>query len=132
MRIYPYLNFAGSCREAMTFYHSVLGGALEMMAHKDTPSAAHVAEDMQDQIMHAALKIGDTMIMASDAPMATANVFSGVYVSLHPETVEDAERIFAGLKEGGTVEMDMDETFWARRFGMLVDKYGVKWMVNVE
>lgn len=132
MRITPYLNFAGDCREALTFYHSILGGDLEVTAHKDTPSAEHVPAEMQNQIMHAVLTIGDTAIMASDAPMATANSFSGVYIAIQLDTVEEAERVFAGLKEGGTVEMDLEQTFWAQRFGMLVDRYGVKWMFNVE
>lgn len=132
MRIHPYLNFSGDCREAMTFYQSVLGGELEMNAHKDTPAAEHVPAEMQDKIMHAALKFDEGQIMASDAPMATANNFSGVYVSLHPKSVEEADKMFSGLKQGGTVEMELEETFWAKRFGMVVDKFGVKWMINVD
>jgi PhnB protein len=124
MRINPYLNFAGDCRAAFTFYQSVLGGDLELMAHKDTPSAEHVPAEMQNQIMHGTLKIGDATLMGSDAPMASANSFS--------DTVEDADRMFAALKDGGTVEMDLEETFWAKRFGMLRDRWGVKWMFNVE
>lgn len=132
MKINPYLNFAGDCREAMTFYHSVLGGDLAMTAHKDTPSAAHVPAEMQNQIMHAALVTGEGTIFASDAPMAQANSFSGIYLSVHPTSVEDAERIFTALKDGGEVEMNLGETFWAKRFGMLRDRYGVKWMFNVD
>eukprot|EP00873_Tetraselmis_striata_P032744 jgi/Tetstr1/453008/TSEL_040044.t1 len=132
MKITPYLNFAGDCRDAMTFYQSVLGGELEMTAHKDTPSAEHVPAEMQNQIMHAALNWSDGRLFASDAPMAQANSFSGVYLSLHPETVEDADRMFAALKDGGTVEMELEETFWAKRFGMLYDRWGVKWMFNVD
>ncbi|MAN78651.1 VOC family protein [Pelagibacterium flavum] len=132
MKITPYLNFAGDCRDAMTFYQSVLGGELEMTAHKDTPSAEHVPAEMQNQIMHAALTWSDGRLFASDAPMAQANSFSGVYLSVHPETVEDADRMFAALKDGGTVEMELEETFWAKRFGMLYDRWGVKWMFNVD
>ena len=132
MKITPYLNFAGDCREAMSFYQSVLGGELEMTAHKDTPSAEHVPAEMQNQIMHAALTWPDGTIFASDAPMARANSFSGVYLSVHPETVEDAERMFAALKQGGEVEMELEQTFWAKRFGMLYDRWGVKWMFNVD
>lgn len=132
MRINPYLNFAGQCREAFTLYQSVFGGELEMTAHKDTPSAQHVPADMQDKIMHAILRIGDAVIMGSDAPMATANDFSGTYIAVHLTTPEEADRTFAALKEGGTVEMDLAETFWAKRFGMLRDRFGVKWMFNVD
>lgn len=132
MKITPYLNFAGDCREAMTFYQSVFGGELEMTAHKDTPSAEHVPPEMQNQIMHAALTIGDAVIFASDAPMTKANNFSGVYLSVHPTSVEEADRMFAALKEGGEVEMPLEETFWAKRFGMLYDRWGVKWMFNVQ
>lgn len=132
MKITPYLNFAGNCREAMTFYQSVIGGELELMAHKDTPSAEHVPAEMQNQIMHSTLKSGDAVIFASDAPMAQANAFSGIYLSVHPTSIEDAERMFGALKEGGEVEMDLEETFWAKRFGMLRDRYGVKWMFNVD
>lgn len=131
MKITPYLNFAGACREAMTFYQTVFGGELEMTAHKDTPSAEHVPAEMQNQIMHAVLTTGDGVLFGSDAPMASANNFSGVYLSLHPETVEEADRIFAALKDGGEVEMNLEETFWAKRFGMLRDRWGVKWMINV-
>lgn len=132
MRIVPYLNFAGDCREAMIFYQSVLGGELELMAHKDTPSVEHVPPEMQNQIMHASLTLGEGMLFASDAPMARANTFSGTYISVHPESIEEGERMFAGLKEGGSVEMDLAETFWTRRFGMLCDRYGVKWMFNID
>lgn len=132
MKITPYLNFAGDCRKAMTFYQSVFGGELEMTAHKDTPSAEHVPPEMQNQIMHAALTIGDAVIFASDAPMTKANNFSGVYLSVHPTSVEEADRMFAALKEGGEVEMPLEETFWAKRFGMLYDRWGVKWMFNVQ
>ena len=132
MRIHPYLNFAGDCRAAFTFYQSVFGGELALMAHKDTPSAEHVPPEMQNQIMHGSLKLGDTLLMGSDAPMATANSFSGIYISVHPDTPEDADRMFAALKDGGEVEMDLEQTFWAKRFGMLRDRWGVKWMFNVE
>ena len=132
MRINPYLNFAGACAEAMAFYQTVFGGELEMTAHKDTPSAAHVPPEMQNQIMHAALTTGDGVLFASDAPMAKSNSFSGVYLSVHPNSVEDAERMFAALKEGGEVEMNLEETFWAKRFGMVYDRWGVKWMFNVD
>ncbi|RDE10438.1 VOC family protein [Pelagibacterium lacus] len=131
MKITPYLNFAGDCRAAMTFYQSVFGGELEMTAHKDTPMAEHVPPEMQDQIMHAVLTTGDGVLFASDAPMAQANSFSGVYITVHPQTVEEAERMFDRLSEGGTVEMALEETFWAKRFGMLHDRWGVKWMFNV-
>ncbi|AEQ50839.1 VOC family protein [Pelagibacterium halotolerans] len=132
MKITPYLNFAGDCREAMSFYQSVLGGELEMTAHKDTPSAEHVPAEMQNQIMHAVLNWPDGKLFASDAPMAQANSFSGAYLSVHPETVEEAERMFAALSEGGEVEMELEQTFWAKRFGMLYDRWGVKWMFNVD
>lgn len=132
MRINPYLNFAGDCRQAFTFYQSVLGGELELTAHKDTPSAEHVPPEMQNQIMHGVLRVGDAVIMGSDAPMATANSFSGIYISVHPDTPEQADSMFAAFREGGNVEMELEETFWARRFGMLVDRWGVKWMFNVE
>lgn len=131
MKITPYLNFAGQCREAMSFYQSVLGGKLTLNAHKDTPSAEHVPPEMQNQIMHGELKAGDAVLLGSDAPMATANNFAGTYLSLHLDTPEDADRIFAALKDGGEVEMDLEETFWAKRFGMLRDRWGVKWMFNV-
>ena len=132
MRINPYLNFAGDCRDAFTFYQSVFGGELELTAHKDTPSAAHVPPEMQDKIMHAILRIGDAVIMGSDAPMVTANTFSGTYVAVHLDTPEQADRTFAALQDGGRVEMALEETFWAKRFGMLYDRWGVKWMFNVE
>lgn len=132
MKIDPYLNFAGQCREAMSFYHSVLGGELTLTAHKDTPSAEHVPAEMQNQIMHGELKFDGARLMGSDAPMTTANEFKGTYISLHLDSPEDADRIFAAFRDGGEVEMDLEQTFWARRFGMLRDRWGVKWMFNVE
>ena len=131
MKMNPYLNFKGNCEEAMQFYAKVLGGKIEaMMPFEGTPAEEHVSPALRKHIMHACLKFGDTHLMASDCPNDKFEPMQGMYVALHPEKPEEAERIFRDLSEGGKVQMPLAETFWAKRFGMLVDRFGTPWMIN--
>jgi PhnB protein len=131
MKINPYLFFKGNCEEAFKTYADVLGGKIEaMLPHKGSPAEAHTPKEWHDKIMHAALKIGDQLLMASDAPPGHQSTMSGFSVSIEVPTVADAERVFAGLSKGGTVGMPLQETFFAKSFGMLTDRFGTRWMIN--
>lgn len=131
MKTTPYLTFDDDCREAFEFYADVLGGKIEaMISHADSPIADEVPEDMQNAIMHAYLVAGNVELMASDAMGGRYEKPSGFYVSLHVDRPDEADRIFDAFAEGGSVVMPIDETFWARRFGMVVDRFGTPWMVN--
>lgn len=131
MEANPYLNFDGNCREAFTFYAEVLGGTLEAMFPFSEMPQEEGAEPVADHlIMHACLNLGGNRIMASDACGGNYEAPKGLWVSLHPETPEEAERIFNAFVEGGTVIMPLAETFWATRFGMVNDRFGTPWMVN--
>lgn len=131
MKIAPYLNFGGNCREAFKFYELVLKGRIDMMmTHGDSPVADKTPADMRDKIMHAHMTIGDQSIMGSDAPPQMMQKPQGFFVSLEIPAPEEAERVFKALSDGGAVVMPMEETFWAKRFGMAVDRFGTPWMVN--
>jgi PhnB protein len=132
MQINPYIFFDGDCRQAFEFYAKVLGGRIEaMLTHEETPAGSNVGADWQDKIIHARLAIGDWFIMASDSPPDLGPVKpSGFYVQLDFPTPEEAERVFNAFAEGGEVRMPFGPTFWARRFGMLVDRFQIPWMVN--
>jgi len=131
--INPYLNFNGNCAEAFRFYADVLGGKdLRIMKFRDTPMAGQAAEKEKDMVAHARFSAGQTMIMGSDAAGGHFNKPQGYAININVDTPEEAERVFAALSQGGNVGMPMAETFWARRFGMVNDRFGTHWMVNCE
>lgn len=128
---YPYLVFDGACAEAFRFYQQVLGGTIEaMITHAGSPMAEPVPAEWGDRIMHACLIAGDLTLMGSDMPPGRAQRPAGFYVNLTVGQPAEAERIFDALADGGTVTMPLEPTFWAERFGMLVDRFGIPWMVN--
>lgn len=132
MKINPYLMFDGQCEAAFKFYEQALGGSIvAMMKYGETPAAQMPAE-MSDQIIHARLMVGDQVLMGADAPAARYEAMKGVSVTLSIEEPGEAERVFHALAAGGTVTMPIGETFWAQRFGMLLDRFGKQWMVNCE
>jgi PhnB protein len=131
----PYLNFDGDAEEAFNFYRSVLGGEFAtVMRFGDNPECGEISDDEKQLIMHIALPIdGGGMLMASDTLESFGqklNVGNNLYISLSPETKEEADRIFAGLSDGGKIEMAMSDMFWGY-FGCFADKFGVQWMLNV-
>lgn len=131
MQISPYISFKGNCDEAFKFYHEILGGELrDRMTHGNSPMAEHSPKDWHDKILHISLFVGDNIIMGSDAPPQYQEDHKGISISIAPESIHDGERIFNALSEGGTVRMPFQETFWAGGFGMVVDRFGVPWMVN--
>lgn len=133
MQLNPYLVFDGKCEQAFKFYEKVLGATIEaMMTHDGTPAAGSVAPEWRKKIIHARLKIGDTVLLASDAPPDRYEAMKGFSICLGCEKPADAERVFSALAENGTVRMAIQETFWAARFGMLVDQFGTPWMINCE
>ena len=133
MQINPYLLFNGQCEAAFKFYERVLGGKIDaMMTHAGTPAEQHVPPEWRSKIIHARLIVGDQVLMASDAPPDRFEKPQGFSVSLQIDKPADAERIFKALAENGTVQMPFQQTFWAFRFGMCVDRFGIPWMINCE
>ena len=131
MQVNPYLNFNGQCEAAFTFYAKWLGGKIDaIMPHEGTPAAEHVPPDWRKKIMHARLWVGDTLLMGSDSPPDRYKKPEGFSVTLQIEQPVEADRVFRALAEKGTVQMPLQETFWAVRFGMLVDQFGIPWMIN--
>jgi PhnB protein len=133
MQINPYLYFNGNCEEAFKFYEKVLGGRIHaMMTHEGTPAAEQVSPEWLEKIIHARMTIGDQVLMASDAPPGRYEKQSGFSINIGITDPAEAERIYRALAENGTEIMPIAETFWAVRFGMLVDRFGIPWMVNCE
>jgi PhnB protein len=131
MQFTPYLSFNGNCEEAFRFYERVLGGKIEgMMTHGESPIAAEVPSSWHNRILHARLVVGDAVLMASDTPPDHYAKPAGLYVTLSVETTGEAERVFYALTENGTVTMPIEKTFWAERFGMLIDRFGTPWMIS--
>jgi PhnB protein len=133
MQINPYLLFNGQCGAAFKLYEKVLGGRIvSMQTHGDSPMADKVPADWRDKVLHALLTVGDAVLMGSDAPPPHYEKPQGFSVSIQLTDPAEADRIFHALAENGTVKMPIGETFWAARFGMLVDQFGIPWIVNCE
>lgn len=127
----PYIAFGGNCEEAINFYKDALGAEV-IFSQKvgDSPMKGMGAPD--DAIMHCTFKIGDSHIMACDNMSGPLNVGNNISLAIGTDDVEGAEKMFAAISDGGTVLMPMQETFWAERFGMVTDKFGINWMFNCE
>jgi PhnB protein len=130
----PYLFFSGNCEQAVEFYRKALcAEVVMMMRYKESPEApppGMVPPNWGDKIMHASFRIGASRIMASDGSGDRQN-FSGFSLSLAPATEAEAARLFAALAEGGKVTMPLGKTFWSPYFGMLTDRFGIGWMINL-
>jgi PhnB protein len=134
MQLNPYLLFNGQCEEAFQFYEKCLGGKIEAI-HKfgGSPMAQGMPAEWQGKVMHAALNLGGGMIlMGSDPPPDQYQAPQGFSVSLSVKDPEETERIFNELALDGKVTMPIQKTFWSLRFGMLVDRFGIPWMLNCE
>jgi PhnB protein len=130
MQIQPYLFFDGRCEEALEYYKRVLGAKVEaLMRFKDSPDPNSCAPADREKVMHANFRVGDTQVMASDGRCGGHPKFEGFALSVTSSDPAKAERLFAGLAEGGQVQMPMTKTFFAERFGMVADKFGVSWMI---
>ncbi len=133
-----YLNFSGQTEEAFDFYKSVFGTEFSggIMRYGDAPPSDDMpgpSDAEKNLVMHVSLPILDGhLLMGSDVPetMGQVNKGTNVYISLHPDTREEADRLFAALSDGGRVEMEMADQFWGDYFGSFVDRFGVQWMIN--
>ena len=133
MQMNPYLFFDGQCEEAFKFYAQLLGGKIEaMMTHEGTPAADHVPAEWRSKIIHARLNLCGQLLMGSDAPPDQQQKPQGFSVNISVNDPAEAERIFHALVEKGVATMPIGETFWAVRFGMLTDRFGIPWMINCE
>ena len=133
MELNPYLLFNGQCEAAFKFYEKVLRGKIvAMMPHEGTPAASHVPPEWLKKIIHARLVVGDKVLMGSDAPPDRYQETKGFSISVGVDTPAEAERIFHALSENGKVHMPMEKTFFAERFGMLADQFGIPWMIICE
>jgi PhnB protein len=129
MQFIPYLDFEGRCREAFDFYAGVFRSRITMrMTYGESPMAADLPADAHGRIMHSQLESAGGILMGADGP--PHQIPTKGCVNLPTDTPAEAERIFAALADGGEVQMALQETFWAHRFGMLTDRYGKGWMVN--
>jgi len=129
--IIPYLSFDGQCETAFKFYATALNGELvALMRYGDAPPEILSTPETASRIMHARLKVGDRSLMGGDVPSRHASKPQGFCVSLQIDDPAEAERVFGALAEGGQVSMPMGPTFFAQRFGMLIDRFGTPWMVN--
>jgi PhnB protein len=134
MQLNPYIIFNGQCETAFNFYQQCLGGTITaMLTYGSSPMAEQIPAESHGKIMHARLKVGNEVLMGSDGqPGRDHEQIKGISVALNIEEPAEAERVFNALAENGTIQMPIQSTFWAARFGMLVDKFGVPWMVNCE
>ena len=133
MQLVTYLNFGGQCEAAFKFYEACLGGKINAMAtFGSTPSGPDMPAAWKNKIMHAQMTVGDQVLMGSDGMPDQPVESKGFSVAVVVKDPAEADRIFAALSKKATVSMPIQETFFARRFGMLTDQFGVPWMVNCE
>jgi PhnB protein len=131
MKTNTYLNFAGTCKEALQFYEKHLGAKIQMMMTFDQmPDPKQFPPGMEKGVLHARIMIGDAAVMASDGPHVEP--MRSAYLSLSVDSSDEAERIYRALSEGGEVFMPMAETFFAHRFAQFRDKFGINWMILHE
>ena len=133
MKLYTYLNYGGNCRQAFEFYVRHLGGNIVMlMTHGEQPNAGSVPPEWKDAVLHARLELGDTVVLGADIPPDRFKPMRSAYLTLILDSDHEAERIYALLTDGGEIFMPMEETFFAKRFAMLRDRFGTSWMLLHE
>lgn len=131
LRLDLYVNYRGNCREAFQFYEQHLGGRITMMTtFRQMPDSSAIPEERKDDVLHARIEIGDTVLMGADIPHAEP--MRSAYLALRVGSSEEAERLYAILSAGGEIFMKMERTFFASRFAMLRDKFGASWMILNE
>lgn len=136
MKVEPYLFFEGRCEEALEFYRTALGAEITMkMRYGENPEPQRQPEGCgpisPDAIMHAAFRVGETNVMATDGMASGQASFKGISLSLSPATEAEAQKLFTALSDGGQVQMPLTKTFFSPAFGMVADCFGVSWMVVV-
>jgi PhnB protein len=133
MRLSHYLLFNGECEAAFKFYEQILGGKIEgMITYAGSQAEDQVPAEWRDKILHARMTVGDSEIMASDAPPGRYEKPRGFSVTIQPKDSAEGERLFKALAEGGAVQMPFQKTFWSPGFGMCADRFGIPWMVNSD
>lgn len=137
MQFIPYLNFNGNCAEAFAFYARLFGGTIvHQSSFGETPGFEQMPEAARHLVMHAHLQIGDQALMASDATDQCGGggytPAQGLWISISVDDTTEGRRVFTALAEGGKVAMPFDKTFWSPGFGMVTDRFGTPWMVNVK
>lgn len=133
MRMNPYLSFKGDCEAAFTFYERYLNAQRgSLFRYGGSPMSGDVPPDWSDKIMHGTLTIGGQVLMGGDVAPERYEAPKGFSLSLQIDRTSEAERVFDALAEGGTVVMPLEQTFWAARFGMIVDRFGIPWLINCE
>ena len=133
MKLYTYLNYGGNCRQAFEFYEEHLGGKIAFITtHGEQPDASKVPPGWENAVLHARIELGDTILLGADIPPDRFQPMRSAYLTLMLDSVEEAERLYALLTEGGEIFMPMEETFFAHRFAMLRDRFGTSWMLLHE
>jgi PhnB protein len=135
IRMNPYLNFDGTAEAAFTFYKSILGGEFSAIHRMSSaPGSEALSENERGRLLHIALPVNDNFVlMGSDILPSMGHTLqegNNIHLSLHPNSREEAERLFYRLSEGGVIEMPLMDTFWGAYFGNFKDKFGIKWMVD--
>ena len=130
LKLDVYLNYPGNCEAAFQFYAKHLGGKITMMMNHSQQNNPNIPADWKNAILHARIEFGDTVLMGADIP--NAEPMRSAYLTLRTDTPKEAERIYALLSEDGQIFMKMEETFFAKRFAMLRDKFGTSWMLLCE
>jgi PhnB protein len=133
MQMNPYLSFNGQCEAAFAFYQQSLGGQIKaIFRYAGSPVADQVPDGWQDKVMHGSLTIGEQVLMGADVAPERYEEPRGFSLSLQIMNSADAERIFRELAADGRIVVPLEETFWAVRFGMVVDRFGIPWLINCE
>ena len=133
MKLNAYLMYNGQCEAAFKFYEKALGGKIAFqIKYGESPAKDECSPESLDQIMHARFEVGDSVLMGSDCPPPRYQKPQGISISINIEKPTEAESVFKALSENATVIMPIAETFWAQRFGMLTDQFGISWMINCE
>ncbi|HBS64119.1 MAG TPA: VOC family protein [Stenotrophomonas sp.] len=135
MKLIPFLSFNGQTHEAMAFYAKALNGKVtsemkyrDMPPMENTDGCGEMPPETLDHVAHSQLEVGQAILMAADSPSGAGE--GSTTINIDVASVDEAERVFAALAEGGEVRMPIGETFWAHRWGFLIDRYGKPWMVN--
>jgi PhnB protein len=136
MQVQPYLSFEGRCEEALEHYRDALGAQVDMLVRfkesPEPPPPGTIPPGSDEKVMHANFRIGDTVLMASDGRCSGQPSFQGMALSVDLDDTAEAERLFGALAEGGQILMPLGKTFWSPAFGMVADRFGVAWMINVS
>jgi PhnB protein len=133
MKLYTYLNYGGNCRQAFEFYAAHLGGRITAVTtHGEGPAADRGPAEWRDAVLHARMELGETILLGADIPPDRFQPMRSAYLTLMLDSDEEADRIYGLLTEGGQIFMPMEETFFARRFAMLRDRFGTSWMLLHE